>query len=148
MARRRKNNNDTQRDASDIATESEVLRSFIKKSTVVPRPIVLSPPKDLRPLSDRRTWHPEGPARPAPSIQKSRHRLVIPKGTRKHAGRSPSISRSVSDVPKTVAFDDPKRVLVCIRRKTRKQVLFAKRKTGKGARARRRRNYYSGVACV
>lgn len=52
------------------------------------------------------------------------------------------------DVPKRVGFHMPWQVVICVRRKRRKEVLFAKRKTGAGARARvRRRNEYSDVRC-
>lgn len=44
-------------------------------------------------------------------------------------------------------FDAPASVLVCIRRHTRKQVLFAKRKTGKGAKSQKRLTAYSKIRC-
>lgn len=44
-------------------------------------------------------------------------------------------------------FDAPAETLVCIRRHTRKEVLFAKKKTGKGGRSKKRFNAYSKVRC-
>lgn len=46
------------------------------------------------------------------------------------------------------AFNLPKHVGICIRRKIRKQIMFALKKRGKGARAKRHRfNSYSRVRC-
>lgn len=90
----------------------------------------------LREIEDRRTWHPQGAQRPARSVTRSQHKLVLPK------------KDSSPRLPSRVAFDAPKQVLVCIRRKMRKEVLFAKRKTWKGSRARRHRHtYFSEVTC-
>lgn len=45
-------------------------------------------------------------------------------------------------------FDEPQRVIRCVRRKRRRSVLFAMRKTGKGsASVFRRRTIWSSVAC-
>lgn len=52
-----------------------------------------------------------------------------------------------SRVPFQLAFNAPETTLVCIRRKTRKQVLFAKRKTGKGGQRRARWSKWSSVKC-
>lgn len=46
-----------------------------------------------------------------------------------------------------LAFGRPLNVDVCISRRRRREVLFARRKTGKGARSPRKRNYYSDVRC-
>lgn len=140
MARnRRKNTHTDERDTSDIASEplQKLLRPQIQHTAPVVHP---SPTKilknTLRQIEDRRTYHPQGAQRPARSLERSQHRLVIPQ--KKNAPR----------LSNRVQFDAPKRVLICIRRKIRKEVLFAKRKTGKGARARRhRRNYFSEVTC-
>ena len=129
-----------QRDTSDIATDSDVLRQFIKKQSVVPRPIVTPPPpKPLRLLEDRRTFHPDKMTRPAGAVTK--------KATRLRAGRSSSISRPHGPLPHHVGFSIPKQVAICIRRKIRKQVLFAKNKTRKGSGSRRNRNEWSDIVC-
>lgn len=51
------------------------------------------------------------------------------------------VSRSALSVPVHDYFQDPKRVLVCIRRHDRRSVLFALRKAGKGKRVSRERKY-------
>lgn len=51
-------------------------------------------------------------------------------------------------LPWRLAFNIPGRVWTCVKRKVRREVLFAKNKTGKGARqTRRRRNRDSNVRC-
>lgn len=44
-------------------------------------------------------------------------------------------------------FTNPKRAMVCVRRKVRRQVLHALKKTGKGAKARRKFNENSKIRC-
>lgn len=46
-----------------------------------------------------------------------------------------------------VVFELPKQAVVCLRRKMRRQVLFAKRKTRRGSGSRRRRNSTSRYKC-
>lgn len=47
-----------------------------------------------------------------------------------------------------IGFTDPSNVVACVRRAQRREVLFAKRRTKKGAGARRRRrNFWSNVRC-
>lgn len=91
-------------------------------------------------VEDRRTHHPLGFFRPA--RQWSGH-PVQPNVVSKN-----SVGKQAKRFPVGIRFADPRRTLICVRRKQRKEVLFAKRKTGKGARARhRRRNYFSEVSC-
>lgn len=52
-----------------------------------------------------------------------------------------------SRVPYQIAFNAPKETLVCVRRQRRKEVLFAKKKTGKGGQRKARWSSYSGVKC-
>lgn len=46
-----------------------------------------------------------------------------------------------------IAFQAPKKTLVCVRRKERREVLFAKRKSGGGSRRRPHRRWYSDIKC-
>lgn len=46
-----------------------------------------------------------------------------------------------------LSFQDPLRLQVCIRRKTRRQVMFAKKKAGKAGQRKPRYNYYSSIKC-
>lgn len=120
------------------------------------------PVADLLSVEDRRTWHPEGPHRPARSSRRwnARVNLLPPQRTRRAFLRGPRLTPArPGHARKGVArpslfsqllrfrFNAPKYVAVCVRRSIRRQVLFATRRTGRGARAPRRRNYQSSVYC-
>jgi len=47
----------------------------------------------------------------------------------------------------SLKFADPKLVALCVRRKVRKEVLFAIKKTRKGSGASRRKNFWSNISC-
>lgn len=97
-------------------------------------PSVKFRPVDLRVFEDRRLYDPTSVThfpnrrRAGGSLPSS---VVVDK-----PGRKPGVS-----------FVAPKAVLVCVRRKQRREVLFAGRKTGKGARSPKRRNEWSNVKC-
>lgn len=148
MARRRSARSSSQRETTDFANDPELLARTINRAAFQPSPLVhhTSPSSQiLRDIEDRRTYHPDGPSRAARSYDRPTHTLVLPvhpKNVNKRAGRASSA------LPKTVQFQAPKRVLVCIRRNARKQVLFALNKTGKGARSRKhRKSEYSSIRC-
>lgn len=75
---------------------------------------------------DRRQWHPERWGRPVVSSPRSAGRLVVAKATG-------------NLLPSRVQFADPRKVVVCHRRKTRREILAAKNKLGGGNRAPRRK---------
>lgn len=96
----------------------------------------------LTQIEDRRLWHPEGIYAPAKSFNQSRHRLVAQPIARVFTGSGYKLTR-----PSTIAFAAPKKVLICVRRGIRKQVLHALNKTGKVGQNRPRRSYYSSISC-
>ena len=57
--------------------------------------------------------------------------------------RSPKF---INAVPVDIGFRVPSKVAICVRRKTRKEVIFAKGKGGKGTR-RPKRNKWCDVHC-
>lgn len=63
------------------------------------------------------------------------------------ATHAPKKNQHPSRVPYQIAFTAPAETLVCVRRKRRKEVLFAKRKTGKGGQRRARHNKWSKYKC-
>lgn len=92
---------------------------------------------NLMELEDRRYWHPD-PIRPPQTVP-----------TRRSANR---LSRRLIHVGSInhglVGFTDPRRIVLCARRAMRRQVMFALRKTGKGAaRKHRHRNAHSNIRC-
>lgn len=117
--------------------------AFSTGSAVLPSPVVRLALSSLQPLfqqvQDRRSFHPQGTARPPLKVSGKRTRIDVRRKPGARASMRPGLS--------SLSFQDPERVLVCVRRRTRRQVLFAKRKTWKGARGRRARNAWSRVSC-
>lgn len=137
MARRRRRSNKRQRVVS-TPNSNRRLSGFVRRS---------SRPSAVSLLEDRRTYHPEGPARPARGFRINRHRLII-------AAPEPSIPGRPADlhhveVPIGIGFEKPRQVAICIRRHQRREVLHALGKTGRGSRFHRkpRRSFYSEVSC-
>lgn len=92
--------------------------------TIATRSVHLLPSIEVQ---DRRRWHPLG-------------ELAKPK---KVTGSTALYDRVVS----MMKFQDPREVLVCVRRKRRKGVLHALRKTGRVGQRKRRSNWLSKVRC-
>lgn len=88
-------------------------------------------PVAIAELGDRRRWRPDAStAAPAASV-KAAARVVSPP--------PPAVDR--------MQFADPNAVALCARRKRRREVLFALKKTKKGSGAKRKRNFWSDVKC-
>lgn len=128
--------------------EKDRLREVLSEPLTVqfsrlPKPIAVVRPSDLRPVEDRRSYYPAR-FRPARLIDgSSNYRLVVAKPATKPA------ARTKSRLPSAVGFQDPRKVVICVRRKIRKEVLHALRKTGRGGSRswKRKRNVYSDVRC-
>lgn len=99
---------------------------------------------DLLSVSDGRRWSPS--TLRYPSYEIAAPRLVSGLPARTVVGR-PAPRSSPWSPPVAVAFEYPRQAVECVRRSRRRSVLFAKRKTGKGARSRRRRSSFSGISC-
>lgn len=95
----------------------------------------------LQQIEDRRTWHPDGTHRPARSFTRSTHRLTAP--------YDPSEAFGISfDRPTyKIGFLNPNRVLICVRRKIRRQVLHAFRIAGGSGFKKPRFSEYSRISC-
>lgn len=102
-------------------------RSIATRSVLVPSPI-----------SDLRLFTPD-PYISAKDLRgRPAYRLDVPR----------SVSPSPRRLPSGVAFASPQNMMICVRRKTRKQVLHALKKTGAGSRKKiRRRNEWSDIRC-
>jgi len=92
----------------------------------------------LQLLEDRRLFHPDAELR-APRSFFTKPRLVIPPAKR------PMRNGAQFTSPK-IGFEVPHRVAICVRRKTRKEVIIAKRFARNGGGAKRR-NIWSEVKC-
>lgn len=104
--------------------------------------------QQLRAIEDRRHWHPAGDYRPARTLQGTRPSLTVqdrPRPSRSLPDRFGAKIRSQTNG--VLAFQAPERVVVCIRRQRRKEVLHAKRKTGRVGQKKPRRNWLSAISC-
>lgn len=63
------------------------------------------------------------------------------------ADYAPTKQKGRSRVPYQIAFNAPSETLVCVRRSRRKEVLFAKNKTGKRGQKRARWSKWSNYKC-
>lgn len=111
----------------DVYTAYRYTRTALRQVSS-PASLVLSPLR-LIPLGDGRFFHPSPRLfRPIPAAPRAAARIVA-KGT-------------------GLQFADPRRVLVCLRRKIRKEVLFAFGVGGQaGAKKKPRRNVASDISC-
>lgn len=116
-------------------------------ATTVSSPPVVSVVRRARPsqalvlVEDRRTFYPTAPAlRPALSFSRKSHARVVAKQNPRF--NQPSQTKAI------LAFAEPKKVLVCVRRKRRKEVLHAKGVAGRRGLRRPHRNNWSGIRCV
>lgn len=124
MAKGKKSKNQQTREPSGLAT-SQV------------RSALLASP--LRLIDDRRTFDFEPGTRPARLFSGSTASITA----------TPSTNKKIrpSKVPYQIAFSAPADTLVCVRRQQRREVLFAKNKTGKRGQRRPRRNQWSNIKC-
>lgn len=119
-----------ERDVSTI-TRTERLLTAVDDIVRLARPVPLIEVEDLR------RFHPTPLFRPSMSIVQAKPSIDV----------KPSRLVRTAPLSARAAFDEPHKVVVCVRRKVRREVLFAKRKTGRGARSPKRRNLWSDVKC-
>lgn len=120
------------RDAfSDVAIDPLLDAGLMPGPFKIPRPEPFNP-YDFTPLTDVTDGR-----RFTPTPQDSPRRID---GTKARLSPVPAQMGAVR-------FDDSASVAACVRRKTRREVIFAKRKHRKGAGSRRRYNFWSKVRC-
>lgn len=103
----------------------------------------LLPRVPLIQLEDRRAFSPSGRA-PLRSIHREIFQTLQRTRSTRGAARTAPLSPMLENT-----FDDPQRVIVCLRRKARKEVLHALKKTGgRGGRKKKpRRTWQSDFKC-
>lgn len=121
--------------------------SFTPSLTSLPWPQIslgpsVEPDLVLTAIEDRRTFHPLGQVRPARMITGNSHTPVVAKVSRSKKFRPPRLYPGPG-----LRFAIPEKTLICLRRKKRKEVLFAKRKTGRRGQRKPRFNWYSRISC-
>lgn len=92
-------------------------------------------------IEDRRTFHPLGDSRPLGTFSRRDQRRIVDKSVavaNQYRDPFPSLK---------LGFAVPEKVAKCVRRKQRREALFAYARTGKGARARRKRDFWSDIRC-
>lgn len=90
-------------------------------------------------IEDRRLYHPLGQYRALREVNNARPTLVPPKPSKRRRARS---------TLHQLRFKSPLRLILCIRRKQRREVLHAKRKTARrGRQGPHRRNQHSEISC-
>lgn len=135
MARRSSHKNKARRDTTVIANPRLPSRRMSIPSY-----------SGLKMIEDRRTFHPQGIYRPARSFHRSQHRLVSHVQTVPTYNRTRGVYRVLS-MARPVAFEAPRSVLVCVRRKRRSEVLHALGHTGKRGQRKPRQSYFSSIRC-
>lgn len=157
MAKSNKSKPRVSRDHSPIANHR------LREPKPSPRPVSLSrtvftppaapPREDLRLVEDRRTFHPEQANRPA----KLRSGLPAPVTVTNRTRDKPRTKSARAQINRfgvkvhsqtkgILTFAAPKETLVCVRRQRRKEVLFAKKRTGSGNR-NPKRTWLSKISC-
>lgn len=123
----------------------------VRNNMLRPTPLRFTP---LTVFEDRRQWHPERAHRPAMSFSQARHRLEAlaqPAVLNRNGKNRDAFAhlRSFNSFPSGIRFARPDRVLVCVRRNIRKEVLHALKKTGRsgGRQKRPRFNWFSTIKC-
>lgn len=142
MARGRSGSRQSGR-ASPVSTLTQLSAAL----SPLPSPLLSS-------VEDGRLWHPD-PDQGALTVGGRWARVVV--HSRPIVARSETfkswglVDRGMPvgfQVPVGLKFESPLRVITCLRRKVRREVIFARKKAGKGVKRRKpRRNWRSNVVC-
>lgn len=100
-------------------------------------------PLDLRSFEDRRLYSPTSINWPKRILRKA----TLPARVIERSRDPRRVLAKTSLVKLGMEFNAPKRVLICVRRKQRREVIHALNKTRKGAGAKKHRNQWSAVKC-
>lgn len=111
-------------------------------------PVVSTLKNALKPLKDNRIWHPDPVIRAGATFgvigsRSEQPARGKPPGRRKKRAVAPSGARAYS----VAAFSQPKKESTCVRRKQRREVLHALRKTGKVGQKRPNWTQKSKIRC-
>jgi len=144
---RRRTRTFSERDTSRITSglPDDLFLDVIRPTPLPQLPIntFRDPVAVLSEIEDRRTWHPDTIlSAPFRSLRRSRVSL----SPRSISPRSRSFRSAGMSSRPIFSFAAPRYVAVCIRRKRRREVMFASGYGGRGYR-RRRRSAYTSIRC-
>lgn len=114
------------------------MRFKLSPPTITPRPLQSL----LRLYEDRRTWHPQRAFRPATSFIGRTQLKISPQRPARRGFSKLSVPLSPN-----VSFVRPDKVLVCVRRHIRREVIHALNHAGRGGQRKPRPSHYSSVHC-
>lgn len=120
----------------------EVYNSFARRSLPLDRKLIE--------VEDRRQFHPDGALRPSKRLTGVPARVVVKKPVPLKRGTGFSFGDEFTRyavVPWQLSFEDSRRVVVCARRKVRKEVLHARGVAGARGLRRPRFNENSKISC-
>lgn len=100
----------------------------------------------LSDYEDRRFFNPDDIFAPARTFTGKAKIVARPRG-RPKGSKSRSQQKSLKKILTALQFNAPEKVLICVRRKRRKEVMFASGKAGKRGQKKPRRNFYSDINC-
>lgn len=130
--------------ARDLADDTLELARGSLLDTIERSSVVRSP---LREVEDNRYFHPAGQLKPV----RSSRRFTVPTiaiGDRPlPRGQFPRPRGTFLPAVEVMGFKAPRHVAICVRRKSRKEVLHALGKAGGKTSKRRRRNSTSNIWC-
>lgn len=110
--------------------------------------VVRSSYPDPRPFEDRRTYSPEPYTARAFSSVPARITVAPPSPAKVRAGVAKRNAEKGLYFPREQhVFTAPDNVIICLKRKIRREVLHALKLKKSGRGRRRRRNYHSNVRC-
>lgn len=133
MARRSRSSKSRTRDTSRIANPRLRFSYPIRSAYLFP---------ELTRVEDFRRFYPVGIDNVSRTLRSFRSPIALsrPRTHTSYPSRLPSRKAFFS-------FSDPRRVIICVRRKIRKEVLHALRKSGRSGQRRPRRTTYSNIRC-
>lgn len=103
-------------------------------------------------IEDRRQWHPDPVRQPLTTASQRAHtyRQALSRFSNRSNQREyvrPKLyTNQWQNISGPIAFVD-RRTIICVRRKQRREVLFAIRRTGRGSGVPRRRTPFSDIKC-
>lgn len=140
MARRRRNSNETDQSSEGERDTAAIARPERPASPDVTLGSLLSE------IEDRRLFHPEQDQQPVRRLSRRPNELSLVNRSARTSSQRDRFGEAVrSQTKATVGFADPARTVVCVRRKQRREVYFAKKLKGRGGA--RRTNWRSHIKC-